>query len=106
MFRPPVSAWRELRRLRSATSYAQLEPVREAADSGDWFGFVRAMGGPLSVRSAMPIRLAHKFVQSDKTRYQGLFTKQIVGLEMDSVIVPTRFHEWTLVRKAVSDVGA
>ena len=86
--------------------YTQLEPAREAADSGDWAGYVRAMGGPLGVRSAMPIRLAHKFVPAEKTRYQDSFTKQIVGLALGSLIVPTRFHEWTLVRKADSEVGA
>jgi len=103
---PPVSVWRELRRLRKPCSYPDLEPAREAADSGDWSGYVRAMGGPLSVRGAMPIRLARKFISPDKTRYRDAFTKQIVGLELGTVIVPTRFHEWTLVRKVASESGS
>ena len=43
---PPVTVWRELRRMGEMGVTGELEELREAADKGEWDHFVMLMGGP------------------------------------------------------------
>ncbi|MES9975639.1 MAG: replication endonuclease, partial [Candidatus Thiodiazotropha sp.] len=54
---PPVTVWRELRRIEGEES-GVLETARDAADRGDWAAFVQAMGGPTCPRQSHPVKLA------------------------------------------------
>jgi hypothetical protein len=93
---PPVTVWRELRRLGDDIPGA-IGRAAAAADMGDWAGFVDVMGGPLVKRVDSPIRVAR--VWSDKpTRYGESTGYQIIGLESVSLVVPSRIHSWTIER--------
>ena len=97
---PPVSVWRELRRLNTAPE-GILEETRIRADQGDWAGFVEIMGGPFSLRKDHPVTVTRGW--SDKeSRYGEPEGERIVGLQALTVTVPTRFHRWSIknVRKA------
>lgn len=42
---PAVTVWRELRRLRDVLVPDEIRAAQEAADAGDWAGFIAAIGG-------------------------------------------------------------
>lgn len=42
---PPVTVWRELRRLRDAGVQPEIRAARAAADAGEWADFIAALGG-------------------------------------------------------------
>lgn len=96
---PPVTVWRELRRL-SECGAGIVESARQAADEGDWSEFVELMGGPSVARADMPIMLSK--VWSDKP---GLYEEpsgwRVVGVEAGNIIAISRIHNWT-VKKAES----
>ncbi len=54
---PPVSVWRELRRIAQAPE-GVLEAARQAADTGSWADFVEVLGGPDVQRKALNVKLA------------------------------------------------
>jgi hypothetical protein len=54
---PPVTVWRELRRMGEGQTEA-TEKARAAADVGDWAGYVRVNGGAIARRDARPLTLA------------------------------------------------
>lgn len=94
---PPVTIWRELRRISSAPA-GTLEQARSAADKGDWATFMKVMGGPNVSRSDQPIQL-HK-IWPDKPGYYGEpLGFQTRGVEKDGVVLPTRLHQWTINMK-------
>ncbi|HNA29044.1 MAG TPA: replication endonuclease [Thiobacillaceae bacterium] len=77
---PPVSVWRELRRLRNQPVNCPVaEPIRYAADKGDWATFTKGMGGPLALRRDRPLSLRYR------TRYRngpsGTGTGTVTGTE-------------------------
>ncbi|QSP93842.1 replication endonuclease [Marinobacter salinisoli] len=51
---PPVTVWRELRRLDHADDEI-VEKARQAADKSDWAGFIEAMNGPVAKRANQPM---------------------------------------------------
>ncbi|WP_273427145.1 replication endonuclease [Marinobacter sp.] len=61
---PPVTVWRELRRLEHADDDT-VEAARIAADKSDWAGFVKAMHGPCAKRVDHPIKAA-KWIEFDQ----------------------------------------
>ncbi|MES9934748.1 MAG: replication endonuclease [Candidatus Sedimenticola sp. PURPLELP] len=102
---PPVSVWRELRRM-DWCEEGTIEVVRAAADAGDWAAYVEAMGGPLVSRKALPLRPA--YLQEIKTetgelplnKYGELSPGRMVGIQalwMDTPII-TRWHKWEFKR--------
>ncbi len=93
---PPVGVYRELRRLRDASS-GDLERFRQAADSGDWAEFTQLMGGPTARRSARPIRIARQ-PEMPPSRYGDYAARRTIGLMHGNVLFPTRFKQWR-VRK-------
>lgn len=61
---PPVTVWRELRRLHHADDEV-VEKARQAADKSDWAGFIEAMNGPCAKRADQPIKTA-KWLEVDE----------------------------------------
>jgi hypothetical protein len=95
---PPVSVWRELRRIHPDQVEEMLRAAATAAESGDWGNFVALMGGPTASRREHPIKVLRGW--SDKEgRYGETAGEQILGLEHGDVVIVTRLHEWTIERK-------
>ncbi len=101
---PPVGVWRELRRLKERPS-GNMGEAFDAADSGDWAGFVNVMGGPFAIRSERTIKLA-KLSATDLltgeirlNQYMEPASDQVYGVEEGSRSVCTRIHEWRIQTK-------
>jgi hypothetical protein len=95
---PPVSVWRELRRLRGGGPQGLVAELSAAAGQGDWQAFVKGMGGPLAPRRAHPLRLAR--VWSDQRgAYGEPLGWQIKGVEYANLLIPTRFQRWRIERR-------
>lgn len=115
---PPVTVWRELRRIEGEES-GVLETARDAADRGDWAAFVRAMGGPTCPRQSHPVKLAKAtdlITFDEKTgevvhaspvlnKYGEPAAAQIIGVECNGQITATRWHMWILERVKNVDSG-
>jgi len=102
---PSVTVWRELRRVSEAPA-GDLERARNAADLGDWAGYVMAQGGPDAPRNAQPVKL-HKAGAIDRStgairlnRYGEHAADQVKGVCAGPVVLPTRAHTWTISRAA------
>lgn len=96
---PPVTTWRELRRLGTdwEAPAGVLAEAYTAADTGNWRHFVEVMGGPTAGRKARPVQLWRAW--NDKPgRYGDPLGEQIAGVSAGAVVVPTRIHEWRIER--------
>ena len=104
---PPVTVWRELRRLDGEggevvgpARLSALEEARGAADRGDWAGYCRAMGGVEAGRGQHPIKITRLQEINTETgelplnRYGEPAAGRVVGVEAGNVIHVTRWHEW------------
>lgn len=95
---PPVSVWRELRRLKGGGPEGVVAELSAAADQGDWQAFVKGMGGPMASRRDHPLRLAR--VWSDQPGVYGEpLGWQIKGVEFANLLIPTRFQQWHIERR-------
>ena len=95
---PPVTLWRELRRLGGVGVAGELEELRHAADNGGWDHFVMLMGGPIAKRQDLPIALAKQW--NDKpNRYREPKGAEIIGIVWEKVVFPTRIHQWTIQQR-------
>jgi hypothetical protein len=108
---PPVTVWRELRRIEGEES-GVLETARDAADRGDWAAFVQTMGGPTCPRQSHPVKLAKAtdLIDIDEStgevlraspvvnKYGEPTAAQIIGVACDGQITATRCHVWELER--------
>lgn len=93
---PPVSVWRELRRLREPAEVSDLfECCRQAADEGDWAAYIEGQGGIGFRASDRPIQI-EKLWDDSWNRYQEPKGYTVVGLRHQQTPIPTRFHTWTL----------
>jgi len=78
----PVTVYRELRRLRDRelVLHPEISPVHEAADAGDWAGYVAAQGGPLVQRKDLRVRLNYEITKNgndygdDVSRISGVYS--------------------------------
>lgn len=101
---PPVTVWRELRRMEGMDE-GVLEDAREAADTGNWCAFIIAMGGIEANRAAHPVRVTR--LQDINTETGELPLNQygepaagcVVGVEYGNVIHVTRWYEWKIEKK-------
>jgi hypothetical protein len=93
---PPVTVWRELRRLQDAPE-GILQRAFHAADAGDWKSFVSLLGGPDGPRDARPVKLA-KTWNDQPGRYGEAKGWQTVGVEAEGLTACTRIHQWTISR--------
>ncbi|MDI5984907.1 replication endonuclease [Halomonas sp. M4R5S39] len=115
---PSVTVWRELRRLRDPAALVawltEREPgedamlaaseLRRTADRGEWAGFLRAMGGPMTKRDHQPARpwhidrLAGGGGEIQTGRY-GEPLKTTLGIVVHGVELLTKHHLWTTRRR-------
>lgn len=101
----PVTVYRELRKMADHDTAVGLDVefavVHDAADSGDWAGYINAQGGPFVRRDDLIARLFYQ--ESEETniygediiRVKGVFSA-LVG--SDSPII-TRLKSWKIVKK-------
>ncbi len=83
----------------------------DAADIGDWAGFVNVMGGPFANRSDRSIKLA-KFSATNQltgeirlNQYDEPASDQVYGVEEGNQAVWTRIHEWRIQAKPIGQVA-
>ncbi len=92
---PPVGVWRELRRVEGSVDSGLMEAAREAADEGDWGGFIEALGGIESGRQ-VPVTL-EKQITGEVSEYGELKAASVVGLRCAAFVVFTREKTWLFV---------
>ncbi len=105
---PPVSVWRELRRIEEPVN-SELKAVWKASDSADWAAYVMAMGGPNLPRADRPIApyYAHKTLIDTESgelpkehfsRYGDLTKPPIRGLHIKGTNekLISRLLDWTI----------
>ncbi|WP_239658895.1 replication endonuclease [Enterobacter kobei] len=107
----PVTVYRELRRL-SDTETAhglsvEFAAVHDAADAGDWAGYVNAQGGPFVRRDDLQVRTLYE-PRTEFNQY-GEETVCIRGV-YDSAIgagtpILTRLTQWKIVPKRAVDLA-
>ena len=109
---PPVSVWRELRRLKAEES-GQIEEAYTAADAGDWAAYVMVMGGPNVRRVERPISLLYEtevialpsgeLNPAALTRYGDLKKPTIRGLVSGAEKIFTRLRKWHVLKTIPTD---
>ncbi|MFA9441681.1 replication endonuclease [Uliginosibacterium sp. sgz301328] len=96
---PPVSVWRELRRLNAKDSNEDSVVMRAAvaADAGNWARFMEVMGGWEMRRRDMPIKLNREPAEKPN-RYGEEAQPNVIGVVdcTTGQIEVTRLHEWVL----------
>lgn len=126
---PPVTVWRELRRLGQGIEgqrkmayqlndqlgidhfeHFALENIRRAADGSDWKAFCQAMGGVQIKRNEQAARISYHIPQIlnkltgeyDKrtNRYGEQAQKRVSGVNWEKVYLCTRMSEYQLMSKA------
>ncbi|OEE30747.1 hypothetical protein A1QO_15555 [Vibrio genomosp. F10 str. ZF-129] len=95
---PPVTIWRELRRIDEAQEFCLFEKARRAADYGFFSAYMDYMGGHRLSASMRPIKILKK----ERENKYGEIVEVTDGLEGSGLVVFTRETEWKLVKK-VSD---
>ncbi|MDS7729314.1 replication endonuclease [Klebsiella oxytoca] len=107
----PVTVYRELRRLAdSETAHGlsvEFAAVHDAADAGDWAGYVNAQGGPFVRRDDLQVRTLYE-PRTEFNQY-GEETVCIRGV-YDSAIgadtpIMTRLTQWKIVPKRAVDLS-
>lgn len=101
---PPVTLWRELRRVNPARLQGDLRLAAEAADSGDWATFVKRCGGPHTARKDCPFKLM-KCKTAAPGRYGDYATYRISAIRWNNVTVLTRLKNWKIQRRVNSKRG-
>lgn len=101
----PVTVYRELRRMADHDTAAGLDisfaAVHDAADHGDWAGYINAQGGPFVKRDELVARLWYEETEEindygeEIIRIKGVFTP-IVGIDTP---ILTRLKQWKIVPK-------
>jgi hypothetical protein len=85
---PPVTVWRQLRKLNASQTDETIEPVRKAADDSDWCQFLELM-------ETAPVKIER--IYSEKlNRYDEPAGDLILGVSLQGVTYVTRLHEWTI----------
>ncbi len=93
---PPVSVWRESRRIDSSTQEGLLRQVIEAADKGNWGEFVLLMGGPGCKRKNQPVSI-FRDTTSKKNRYGEDIADATIGIRCNDELAISRIHTWTIM---------
>jgi Bacteriophage replication gene A protein (GPA) len=94
---PPVSIWREARRL-ALKEEVNISSVWVAADNGDWCAFMEALGGVNVCRKDLPVSIVKEFIETEGQYWEpiGFVVK---GLSCGGEIYISRDHTWTKRRK-------
>lgn len=99
---PPVTVWRECRKLASNHATLNFEPsetdqeIIDAADKGDWCDFVLKMGGAVCRKIFRPLQVAH-FTKPRRGLY-GDVINVVRGLWSEKHKLPIDYQrpEWTI----------
>jgi len=93
---PPVTLWREFRRMDGGGLIGLLKDVWEAANEGkgDWGRFVALLGGATVCRKDIPVTIA-KTWSDEPNRYEEPKGYQLYGVQYLNIAIPTRIHTWT-----------
>ncbi|WP_145558021.1 replication endonuclease [Yersinia aldovae] len=107
----PVTVYRELRRMADHETAMGLNvefaAAHDAADNGDWAGYVNAQGGPFVRRDDLIARTYYEASTAtneyfeDVIRIRGLFSPSV---GMDTPII-TRTTEWKIVKARALDLS-
>lgn len=110
---PPVSVWRELRRLKKDEEKSEtkekkdgdkrsikgegdlIEMARIAADSSNWSMFIEAMGGLFCTRVNFPVAMVYKPIYN----VFGEVVKKLKGVGCFNKTMLTRSDDWSIVNK-------
>lgn len=107
----PVTVYRELRRLADTETAhglsVEFAAVHDAADAGDWAGYVNAQGGPFVRRDNLQVRTLYE-PRTEFNQY-GEETVCIRGV-YDSAVgadtpILTRLTQWKIVPRRAVDVA-
>lgn len=107
----PVTVYRELRRLADTETAhglsVEFAAVHDAADAGDWAGYVNAQGGPFVRRDDLQVRTLYE--PRDEFNQYGEETVCIRGV-YDSEVgagtpIFTRLTQWKIVPKRAVDLA-
>ncbi|MAM72035.1 MAG: replication protein A [Gammaproteobacteria bacterium] len=103
---PKVSIWRELRRLTSKNlPQGLLKQCCIAADTSNWYEFMRVMGGHMVKADSSPIQLL-KLWSDEPGKYQEPIGEVIKGLVHGGINYVTRVHIWTIeVKEKLLTIG-
>ena len=107
----PVTVYRELRRLADTETAHGLSiefaAVHDAADAGDWAGYVNAQGGPFVRRDDLQVRTLYE--QRAEFNQYGEETVCIRGVYDSSLgsgtPILTRLTQWNIVPKRAVDLA-
>ncbi|EOC1312512.1 replication endonuclease [Cronobacter turicensis] len=101
----PVTVYRELRRMADAEMARGLSVefalVHDAADAGDWAGYVNAQGGPFVRRDELQVRTWYESTDTvndygeECIRIRGVYDTEIG----DDTPIITRLTQWKIVPK-------
>lgn len=102
---PPISQWRELRRLcPESIPQGILKDCCQAADSSDFYSYFKAMGGYLARTANYPVRLLK--IWSDRLgKYGEEIGYQTIGLLFQGMSYISRIHTWTIEPRSISTEG-
>jgi Bacteriophage replication gene A protein (GPA). len=105
----PVTVYRELRRMAdSETAHGlsvEFAAAHDAADAGDWAGYVNAQGGPFVRRDELAVRTWYQASEEvneygeETVRIRGVFATE-VG---EDTPILTRLAQWKIVPKRAVD---
>ncbi len=102
---PPITVWRELRRIAPQAGQDDLfEEIRQAADESDWARFTELMGGAYCRRDARPIRPL-LLVTKARNKY-GEVVRSLKGVMYKAEAIITRIYTWTISYRPTGDTRA
>jgi len=91
---PPVSIWRELRRIEKSTN-SKTQSAINAARKGDWAKYIKIMGGPCSKKEEQSISLLKKY-SDEENKYREPEGYKVIGVISDAQQTITRVHKWKI----------
>lgn len=108
----PVTVYRELRRMNDRETAMGLSvefaAVHDAADAGDWAGYVNAQGGPFVRRDELVARTWYEVTEEvnaygeEIIRIKGLFSSEVGK----GTPILTRVKQWKIVPALAADKAA
>jgi hypothetical protein len=91
---PPVTVWRELRRIRTVCELVGIEMARVHADAGDWCAFINALGG-IGRGRAGRVTLRKEFT-GEINQYDEVRDAEVIGVQHACGHVRTRLKVWRI----------
>lgn len=93
---PPISIWRELRKIKDDLPDSTLREAQKAADKSDFKEFFLIMGMSQLRETAPTVRL-ERIWNEELGKYGDPKGYEEFGVSDDSIVFQTRTHRWTVV---------